>query len=41
MTHSLAHITVTDVGFGVGLFVLGLVVGAFAMARLRAADRER
>lgn len=35
----LAHITLTDVGFGVGLFLAGVVVGALLLARFRDATR--
>lgn len=34
-----AHITVTDVGLGLGLFVLGLLVGALLVGRLRSSIR--
>ena len=37
----LAHITATDVGFGVGLFLLGLLLGALVGARLTGGQRPR
>lgn len=41
MQTALAHITATDVGFGLGLFFLGLALGAFLVARFRDVRRER
>lgn len=34
-----AHITATDVGFGIGLFVLGVLCGALLVTRMRGAAR--
>jgi hypothetical protein len=38
-TPVLAHITPTDIGLGLGLFALGVVVGAILVARWRSAVR--
>ncbi|MEX1025013.1 MAG: hypothetical protein WD226_08040 [Planctomycetota bacterium] len=35
MLYQLAHITITDIGFGVGLFLLGMVVGGLVVAGAR------
>ena len=35
----LAHITATDIGLGLGIFVLGVFVGTLILARLRDAVR--
>ena len=37
----LAHVTPTDVGFGIGLFVLGVVVGVALAGRVRDSLRRR
>ena len=36
----LAHISATDIGFGLGLFLLGVVVGALLLDRVRNALRK-
>lgn len=39
MSLPLAHLTLTDVGFGAGLFLLGLFVGVLVSDRVRDALR--
>ena len=40
MQHFMAHLTATEIGLGAGLFLLGMLAGAWCVGRLRNGARK-